>query len=74
MWLNLLLHQEQDLNFEGYIFVGSASDYESIDIDAVVEADDVIIQSDEIEPRIINNITSSTTLSVDDSAGFSVRC
>ena len=56
-------------DFEGYIFVGSANDYESIDIDAVVEADDVIIQSDEIEPRIINNITSSTTLSVDDSAG-----
>ena len=57
-------------DFEGYIFVGSANDYESIDIDAVVEADDVIIQSDEIEPRIINNITSSTTLSVDDSAGL----
>ena len=57
-------------DFEGYIFVGSSNDYESIDIDAVVEADDVIIQSDEIEPRIINNITSSTTLSVDDSAGL----
>ena len=57
-------------DFEGYIFVGSSDDYESIDIDAVVEKDDVIIQSDEIEPRIINNITSSTTLSVDDSAGL----
>ena len=57
-------------DFEGYIFVGSPDDFDSIDIDAVVEADDVIIQSDEIEPRIINNITSSTTLSVDDSAGL----
>ena len=35
-----------------------------------VEADDVIIQSDEIEPRIINNVISSDTLSVDDSAGL----
>ena len=57
-------------DFEGYIFVGSSNDYESIDIDAVVEADDVIIQSDQIEPRIINNIISSTTLSVDDPAGL----
>jgi len=32
-------------------------------------SDDIIIQSNEREPRIINNITSATTLSVDDSAG-----
>ena len=56
-------------DFEGYIFVGSPNDFDSIDIDAIVESDDVIIQSNEVEPRIINNVTSSTTLSVDDSAG-----
>ena len=55
--------------FEGYIFVGSNDDYDSVDIDATVESDDVIIQYDEISPRIINNVTSSTTLSVNDSAG-----
>ena len=32
----------------------------------------MIIQSNELEPRIINNITSSDTLSVDDSAGEKV--
>ena len=56
-------------NFEGYIFVGSNDDYDSVDIDATVEADDVIIQYDEVSPRIINNVTSSTTLSVNDSGG-----
>ena len=54
-------------DFEGYIFVGSSNDYESIDIDAIVEADDVIIQTDEVDQRIINNVISSTTLSVGDS-------
>ena len=58
-----------DSTFEGYIFVGSDNDYEAIDIDATVESDDIIIQKDEIDPRIINNVTSSTTLSVNDSGG-----
>ena len=55
--------------FEGYIYVGSTQDYESIDIDATVESGDIIIQSNEIEPRTINNVTSATKLSVGISAG-----
>lgn len=56
-------------DFEGYIYVGSINDYESIDVDATVEAGDIIVQSNEIAPRNINNIISSTVLSVSDSKG-----
>lgn len=55
--------------FEGYIYVGSIDDYESIDVDATVEAGDIIVQSNEVSPRIITNINSSTVLSVSDSKG-----
>ena len=55
--------------FEGYIYVGSIDDYESIDVDATVEAGDIIVQSNEVAPRNINNINSSTVLSVSDSKG-----
>ena len=55
--------------FEGYIYVGSIDDYESIDIDATVESGDILIQSNEIAPRTINNVTSATKLSVGISAG-----
>lgn len=55
--------------FEGYIYVGSIDDYESIDIDATVESGDIIVQSNEIAPRNINNVTSATKLSVDISSG-----
>jgi hypothetical protein len=58
--------------FEGYIYVGSIDDYESIDIDATVESEDIIIQYNEIAPRTINNVTSATKLSVDISSGQKV--
>jgi len=55
--------------FEGYIYVGSTADYKSIDIDASVESGDILVQSNEIEPRDINNVTSARKLSVGISAG-----
>jgi hypothetical protein len=55
--------------FEGYIYVGSTADYKSIDVDATVESGDILVQSNEREPRDINNVTSATKLSVDISAG-----
>lgn len=55
--------------FEGYIYVGSEDDYESIDIDATVEADDIIVQYNEIAPRRILSITSATKMSVTQSQG-----
>jgi len=51
-------------SFEAYIYVGSDDDYNDVDIDPPVEAGDVIIQDDQIVPRDINNILSSTRLSV----------
>ena len=55
--------------FEGYIFVGSADDYESIDVDATVEAGDRIIQQNEVSERGIINILSATRLAVTNSNG-----
>jgi hypothetical protein len=55
--------------FEGYIFVGSAADYESIDVDATVEAGDTIVQSNEVSERGIINILSATRLAVTNSNG-----
>jgi len=56
-------------SFEGYIFVGSSNDYKSTDIDATIEDGDIIIQSNEISPRKIFNITSATKMSVNTSSG-----
>jgi hypothetical protein len=58
--------------FEGYIYVGASTDYESIDVDATVEAGDIIVQSNEFGPRNITNIISATVLSVDNSLGQKV--
>ena len=55
--------------FEGYIFVGSAADYESIDIDATVESGDTIVQENEVSPRGIINVLSATRLAVTNSNG-----
>jgi hypothetical protein len=49
--------------FEGYIYVGSSDDYKSTDIDATVEAGDVLIQQNEVAPRRILAITSATKVS-----------
>ena len=55
--------------FEGYIFVGSAADYESIDVDATIESGDTIIQENEVSPRGIINVLSATRLAVTNSNG-----
>ena len=55
--------------FEGYIFVGSTADYESIDVDATVEAGDIIVQENEVSSRDIINILSATRLAVTNSNG-----
>lgn len=58
--------------FEGYIYVGASADYESIDVDATVEAGDIIVQSNEFASRNIVNIISASVLSVDNSLGQKV--
>ena len=55
--------------FEGYIFVGSSADYESIDVDATIESGDTIIQENEVSPRGIINVLSATRLAVNNSNG-----
>ena len=55
--------------FEGYIFVGSPDDYESIDVDATVEAGDTIVQSNEVSSRGIINVLSATRLATTNSQG-----
>ena len=55
--------------FEGYIFVGSSSDYESIDVDATVESGDVIVQQNEVSSRGIINVLSATRLATTNSNG-----
>ena len=56
-------------DFEGYIFVGSQSDYNTIDIDVSVEANDILLQYNEVSPRRILQKTSATKLSVTESFG-----
>jgi hypothetical protein len=56
-------------SFEGYIYVGSSNDYDSIDIDAQVESDDIIVQYNEFEPRRIIDVTSATQMTVGISKG-----
>jgi hypothetical protein len=56
-------------DFEGYIYVGSINDYESIDVDATVEDDDILIQYNEVAPRRILQRTSATKVSVSESFG-----
>jgi hypothetical protein len=56
-------------DFEGYIFVGSAADYRSIDVDATVERGDILEQENEFSPRGIINILSSERLAVINSKG-----
>lgn len=55
--------------FEGYIFVGSADDYESIDVDATVESGDTLIQQNEVSSRGIINVLSATRLATTNSNG-----
>lgn len=50
--------------FKAFIFVGSDDDYTDVDIEPPVESGDIIIQDDELFPRPVNNVLSSTTLSV----------
>lgn len=56
-------------DFEGYIFVGSQSDYNTVDIDVTVEPDDILLQYNEVYPRRILQKTSATKLSVTESLG-----
>jgi len=56
-------------DFEGYIFVGSQSDYNTIDIDVAVEPNDILLQYNEVSPRRILQKTSATKLSVTESFG-----
>ena len=55
--------------FEGYIFVGSSDDYESIDVDATVESGDTLIQQNEVSSRGIINVLSATRLATTNSNG-----
>lgn len=57
-------------DFEGYIYVGSINDYKSVNVDATVESDDILIQYNELQPRRILQKTSATKLSVSESLGL----
>lgn len=55
--------------FEAFIYVGSNTDYETIDIEPAVESGDFIDQTNERGEREVINIISSNTLAVTDSLG-----
>ena len=56
--------------FSGFIYVGADSDYINIDIDPPVESGDIIIQDNEVRPRIVTNVISSNTLAATDKSAL----
>jgi hypothetical protein len=56
-------------DFEGYIFVGSADDYRSIDVDATVERTDILDQTNEFATRDIINVLSYRQLATTNTTG-----